>query len=202
MAVSSQRCQRRPYKPVAQVYNMTVPTPPPPVPSPPQPSRGLSTGEIVGVTMGVLAFIAFVLFLAGARPACDSICASSAADMVTVRRQNMPRLACRASTSHNVMRTMLRRHLVAHVSCAGSCIAVYCVGVRGCAAPCAGCWISRNRKIKHDAEKAALMERMAEETLRAKYAATGGVCHRCSIAAPFLWRSCLRKCAATGTSAI
>ena len=37
----------------------------------------------------------------------------------------------------------------------------------------AGCWYSRKRRIRHDAEKAALLERMAEETLRAKYAATG-----------------------------
>lgn len=39
--------------------------------------------------------------------------------------------------------------------------------------PCAGCWIRRKQKRRHDAEKAELLKRMEEETLRAKYAANG-----------------------------
>ena len=39
--------------------------------------------------------------------------------------------------------------------------------------PGAGCWIRRKQKRRHDAEKAELLKRMEEETLRAKYAATG-----------------------------
>jgi len=37
----------------------------------------------------------------------------------------------------------------------------------------AGCWIRRKQKRRHDAEKAELLKRMEEETLRAKYAANG-----------------------------
>ena len=41
--------------------------------------------------------------------------------------------------------------------------------------PCAGCWIRRKQKRRHGAEKAELLKRMEEETLRAKYAANGAL---------------------------